>query len=225
MYYLAFYSTPFEQSNGTIDLVSLRSGPVCYPQTDLSNYSAEFIQLIDSLLVPDPSKSFSSPSLPSRRPSAAQLIERACSMQCWRMTQEVSLVLAASQRFQRAQRAPSLRFVRKLQGPPMLSDSDLSSSSEAEELAQQKREAEALLDKQRVALSHYFGDLTNHRRWVAKCTSRIPEPPARRSIKKIAMAASETQSIDFFFRLISKYRGYWGGSPGDCRCFRTRSWR
>ena len=82
MYYLAFYSTPFEQSNGTIDLVSLRSGPVCYPQTDLSNYSAEFIQLIDSLLVPDPSKSFSplSLSLPDvPRPPSSSSARAPCS--------------------------------------------------------------------------------------------------------------------------------------------------
>ena len=87
----------------------------------------------------------------------------------------------------------------------MLSDSDLSSSSEAEELAQQKREAEAVFDKQRVTLSHYFADQKNHKRWVSKCTSRIPEPPAHRSIKKIAMAASEMQSMDFFFQLLSKW--------------------
>ena len=57
MYCLAFYSTPFENDNGTIDLVALRNGPVCYPQADLANYSAEFIDLLESLLVPDPSKS------------------------------------------------------------------------------------------------------------------------------------------------------------------------
>ena len=143
-------------------------------------------------------------------------------MQCWRMTQEVSLVLAASQRSQRSHRATSLRFVRKLQGPPMLSDSDLSSSSEAEELAQQKREAEAVFDKQRVTLSHYFADQKNHKRWVSKCTSRIPEPPAHRSIKKIAMAASEMQSMDFYFQLLSKWV-YFRRLIAACRCSAIRS--
>ena len=56
MYYLAFYTTPFENDSGSIDLNALRNGPVCYPQADLANYSAEFIELVNSLLVPDSSK-------------------------------------------------------------------------------------------------------------------------------------------------------------------------
>lgn len=32
-----------------------------------------------------------------------------------------------------------------------------------------------------------------------KCTSRVPEPPPHRSIKKIAIAAYENKSMDFFF--------------------------
>lgn len=121
-------------------------------------------------------------------------------MQRWRMTQEVSYVLDAVRR----RRKESSGHSRQSQGPPMLSDSDFSSCSEAEELAQQKREAEALFDKQRAALSHYFMNERNHVRWILKCTSCIPEPPANRSIKKLAMAALEMQSIDFFFELLSK---------------------
>ena len=41
-------------------------------------------------------------------------------------------------------------------------------------------------------------------RWVMKCTSRVPEPPPYRTIKKIAIAAYENRSIDFFFTLVAK---------------------
>ena len=92
----------------------------------------------------------------------------------------------------------------KFSTPLELSDSDLSSSSEVDDLVQQKREAGEMTDRIRTSMLQYFGGKKNHTRWVLKCTSRVPEPPPRRSIKKIAIAAYENRSIDFYFSLLSK---------------------
>ena len=87
-----------------------------------------------------------------------------------------------------------------------LSEGDLSSDSEAESIVQQKREAGEMTDRIRTSMLQYFGGRKNHTRWVMKCTSRVPEPPPPRSIKKIAIAAYENRSIDFYFVLLAKYR-------------------
>lgn len=91
-----------------------------------------------------------------------------------------------------------------LSAPPQLSESDLSSSSDTEGLILQKHEAGELSDRIRTSMLQYFGGRKNHTRWVMKCTSRVPEPPPHRTIKKIAIAAYENRSIDFFFTLVAK---------------------
>lgn len=98
----------------------------------------------------------------------------------------------------------SRSFSSRNQAPPHLSDSDVSSSSDAE-IVQQKREAGEITDRIRTSMLQYFGGKKNHTRWVMKCTSRVPEPPPHRSIKKIAIAAYENKSIDFFFALLAKW--------------------
>lgn len=85
-----------------------------------------------------------------------------------------------------------------------LSEGDLSSDSEAEHIVQQKREAGEMTDRIRTSMLQYFGGRKNHTRWVMKCTSRVPQPPPPRSIKKIAIAAYENRSIDFYFALLAK---------------------
>ena len=89
-------------------------------------------------------------------------------------------------------------------GPPALSDSDGSSSSDAEELVQQQRAGGEMTERVRAAMLQYFGSRKNHTRWVLKCTSKVPEPPPHRTIKKIAIAAYENRSIDFYFVLVAK---------------------
>lgn len=89
-------------------------------------------------------------------------------------------------------------------GPPALSDSDLSSSSDAEELVQQQRAGGEMTERVRAAMLQYFGSRKNHTRWVLKCTSKVPEPPPHRTIKKMAIAAYENRSIDFYFVLVAK---------------------
>ena len=93
----------------------------------------------------------------------------------------------------------------KYSTPLELSASDVSSSSEVDDLVQQKREAGEMTDRIRTSMLQYFGGKKNHTRWVLKCTSRVPELPPRRSIKKIAIAAYENRSIDFYFSLLSKW--------------------
>ena len=84
-----------------------------------------------------------------------------------------------------------------------LTESDISSDSEGDSIVQ-KREAGEMSDKVRASMLQYFGGRQNHTRWVAKCTSRVPEPPPPRTIKKIAIAAYENRSIDFYFVLLAK---------------------
>lgn len=84
-----------------------------------------------------------------------------------------------------------------------LTESDISSDSEGDSIVQ-KREAGEMSDKVRASMLQYFGGRQNHTRWVAKCTSRVPEPPPPRTIKKIAIAAYENRSIDFYFALLAK---------------------
>lgn len=93
----------------------------------------------------------------------------------------------------------------KFATPLELSESDMSSSSEVDDLVQQKREAGEMSDRIRTSMLQYFGGKKNHTRWVLKCTSRVPEPPPRRSVKKLAIAAYENRSIDFYFSLLSKW--------------------
>lgn len=84
-----------------------------------------------------------------------------------------------------------------------LTEGDISSDSEGDSIVQ-KREAGEMSDKVRASMLQYFGGRQNHTRWVAKCTSRVPEPPPPRTIKKIAIAAYENRSIDFYFVLLAK---------------------
>lgn len=62
-----------------------------------------------------------------------------------------------------------------------------------------------MTDRIRTAMLQYFGGRKNHTRWVLKCTSKVPEPPPHRTIKKIAIAAYENRSIDFYFVLVAKW--------------------
>ena len=68
-----------------------------------------------------------------------------------------------------------------------------------------KREAGEMSDRVRANMLQYFGGKKNHERWVMKCTLRVPELPPPRTIKKIAIAAYENRSIDFFFVHLEKY--------------------
>lgn len=56
MYYLAFYSTPFESVDGKIDMRSLIAGRFTFPANDAKKYSAEFLSLIRRLLTADVNK-------------------------------------------------------------------------------------------------------------------------------------------------------------------------
>ena len=100
--------------------------------------------------------------------------------------------------------ATSSRHLRKPNAHLALSDGDLSSSSDADELISKKREDGEMTDRIRTAMLQYFGGRKNHTRWVLKCTSKVPEPPPHRTIKKIAIAAYENRSIDFYFTLLAK---------------------
>ena len=245
MYYLAFYSTPFESVDGKIDTAALAEGRFSFPTNDDRKYSKEFLDMISSMLTVDVSKSAIAGAITPRRPSIEKVIVNACSMTRWRMTDEVKEILDIVQ--QRDRKKPAKKKVvavkkstakskgpareksashmsslqpataslssrstsTRSQAPLQLSDSDVSSSSDAEELVQQKREAGEITDRIRTSMLQYFGGKKNHTRWVMKCTSRVPEPPPHRSIKKIAIAAYENKSMDFFFALLAK----WG-----CKC-------
>ena len=86
-----------------------------------------------------------------------------------------------------------------------LSEGDISSDSSTEKIIPYKREAGEMSDRVRASMLQYFGGKKNHERWVMKCTLRVPEPPPPRTIKKIAIAAYENRSIDFFFVHLEKY--------------------
>ena len=86
-----------------------------------------------------------------------------------------------------------------------LSEGDISSDSSTEKVIPYKREAGEMSDRVRANMLQYFGGKKNHERWVMKCTLRVPEPPPPRTIKKIAIAAYENRSIDFFFVHLEKY--------------------
>ena len=85
------------------------------------------------------------------------------------------------------------------------SEQDLSSDMDDHEVIQQKREAGEISDRIKISMLQYFGGRQNHKRWVMKCTSKVPGPPPARSIKKIAIAAYENKSIDFYFDLLVEY--------------------
>ena len=85
------------------------------------------------------------------------------------------------------------------------SEQDLSSDMDDHEVMQQKREAGEISDRIKISMLQYFGGRQNHKRWVMKCTSKVPGPPPARSIKKIAIAAYENKSIDFYFDLLVEY--------------------
>lgn len=56
MYYLAFFSTPFESVDGKIDTRSLIAGRFTFPANESKMYSAEFLEIIRRLLTADVSK-------------------------------------------------------------------------------------------------------------------------------------------------------------------------
>ena len=85
-----------------------------------------------------------------------------------------------------------------------LSEGDISSDSSTEKVIPYKREAGEMSDRVRANMLQYFGGKKNHERWVMKCTLRVHEPPPPRTIKKIAIAAYENRSIDFFFVHLEK---------------------
>ena len=58
MYYLAFYSTPFESVDGKIDTASLLAGKFTFPANEAKNFSNEFLNLIKQLLTADVNKYF-----------------------------------------------------------------------------------------------------------------------------------------------------------------------
>ena len=103
-------------------------------------------------------------------------------------------------------KTPSSR-PRSLRSPNHFSsyDQDVSSDMDGHEMIQQKREAGEMSDRIKISMLQYFGGRQNHKRWVMKCTSKVPGPPPARSIKKIAIAAYENKSIDFFFDLLVEY--------------------
>lgn len=251
MYYLAFYSTPFESVDGKTDTKSLLLGRFTFPANDARNFSREFLDLVKSMLTADVTKFVIPADITYRRPSVIDVIQQGCTMTRWRMTEEVKEALEYSKEILRRRSVKSkVMCVKRLipqttkekekpkekvkdkkspthqrpvaptpsiqhtgsskhsggrqPGPPALSDSDVSSSSDAEEIVQQKREGGEMTDRIRTAMLQYFGGRKNHTRWVLKCTSKVPEPPPHRTIKKIAIAAYENRSIDFYFVLVAK---------------------
>lgn len=56
LYYLAFYSTPFETVEGKINMASLMAGKVTFPSSESRNFSNEFLNLIKRLLTADVAK-------------------------------------------------------------------------------------------------------------------------------------------------------------------------
>lgn len=56
MYYLAFFSTPFESVDGKIDTRSLIAGRFTFPANEAKKYSAEFLEIIRRLLTADVNK-------------------------------------------------------------------------------------------------------------------------------------------------------------------------
>ena len=56
MYYLAFYSTPFESMDGKIDTKSLMAGRFSFPANDARSFSTEFLNLVKSMLTADVAK-------------------------------------------------------------------------------------------------------------------------------------------------------------------------
>ena len=56
MYYLAFFSTPFESVDGKIDTRSLIAGHFTFPANEAKKYSAEFLEIIRRLLTADVNK-------------------------------------------------------------------------------------------------------------------------------------------------------------------------
>ena len=100
---------------------------------------------------------------------------------------------------------PSSSSSRRQPSRVSLSEGDISSDSSTEKVIPYKREAGEMSDRVRANMLQYFGGKKNHERWVMKCTLRVPEPPPPRTIKKIAIAAYENRSIDFFFVHLEKY--------------------
>ena len=56
MYYLAFYSTPFESVDGKIATAALAAGRFSFPMNDDKKYSKEFLDMISWMLTADVSK-------------------------------------------------------------------------------------------------------------------------------------------------------------------------
>ena len=56
LYYLAFYTTPFESGDRKINTDALMEGKVSFPPNDSKNFSKEFLRIIRKLLTPEVSK-------------------------------------------------------------------------------------------------------------------------------------------------------------------------
>ena len=56
MYYLTFFSTPFESVDGQIDAKSLLAGRFTFPANEQRNFSRDFLDLIKSMLTADVTK-------------------------------------------------------------------------------------------------------------------------------------------------------------------------
>ena len=56
LYYLAFYSTPFESGDRKINTDALMAGKVSFPPNDSMEFSREFLGIIRKLLTPEVSK-------------------------------------------------------------------------------------------------------------------------------------------------------------------------
>lgn len=57
-YFLAFYTTPFENDNGTINSNYLEEGRFTFINEYMSSYSNEFLSFIKYMLIPDVRKYF-----------------------------------------------------------------------------------------------------------------------------------------------------------------------
>ena len=56
MYYLTFFSTPFESMDGQVDAKALLAGRFAFPANEKRNFSGDFLDLIRSMLTTDVTK-------------------------------------------------------------------------------------------------------------------------------------------------------------------------
>ena len=115
MYYLTFFSTPFESVDGQIDAKSLLAGRFTFPANEQRNFSKDFLDLIRSMLTADVTKYilllflFVSVCLISRRPSISEILQSGCEMTRWRMTEEVKVALDYIERKEKGERGSTTR--------------------------------------------------------------------------------------------------------------------